>query len=250
MSLEPLGVKVEDGADLRLALSRAILIYEGNGHAFATVHRVAPDPKGSPIILAGKAMTVQALTALRRRLTKRDCGSAYIPANLLLRTEDSLAWWVPPTSRQVWFRSDDPRLGGPQRTAVVPHPGLVFAVMTGGRSRRWLVWAVKGNGRPIPETPLYRSPYWNTWANCAICVGNVELPKLADATALEAWTDAFFRSWFTHPNDESAKLVNFPGGSYAFWRDMLDGKHVAFPEDALVPVQMTLADLYSKRRIG
>ena len=66
------------------------------------------------------------------------------------------------------------------------------------------------------------------------------------ADRIEAWNKAFFDSFFTHPNTQGP-LVNYKGGPYRFWRDMLDGRHAVFPESALVPLGTSLAQVLDGR---
>lgn len=93
---------------------------------------------------------------------------------------------------------------------------------------------------------MFRAPYSNVWESGQICVGNVDLPERATAEKLDEWTSAFFDSWFTHPNVHS-NLVRYRGGAYRFWRDMLDGKHVVFPERTLVDLDRTLGEALQSR---
>jgi PRTRC genetic system protein B len=117
--------------------------------------------------------------------------------------------------------------------------GLVFAVGGG----KWFVYAVKGTQRPAPDTPLFRAPYFNVWADRGeICVGNVRTPGTTDHDAMEAWERSFFESRFTHPNE--GFRVRFKGGGYAFWKHLLErGAGMPFPERALYPADRTLARL-------
>ena len=55
----------------------------------------------------------------------------------------------------------------------------------------------------------------------------------------------FFESFFTHPNVEG-QLVNYQGGCYRFWRDMLDGRHAEFPASALVSLGLSLAQAIAR----
>ena len=93
---------------------------------------------------------------------------------------------------------------------------------------------------------MFRAPYFNVWESGQICVGNVDLPERATAEKLDEWTSAFFDSWFTHPNVHN-NLVRYRGGAYRFWRDMLDGKHVVFPERTLVDLDRTLGEALQSR---
>ena len=227
------------GPDSAMTLSAAILIYRGEQEAsFATVHQVVHD-KGTPKILAGKALTPSASVRLARELSKRATQGGFVPSCLLYMDGETMAWWVPPARRHIAFKA--PELGAPERGEVVPHPGLVFAVT----QRRWSVWAVRGDQRPDERTALYQAPYFNVSPDGAICTGNVTLPDGTTAEKIEAWIQCFFGSFFTHPN-ANGQLVTYRGGGYKFWRDMLDGKHAAFPERVLRPCERTLKDVLTK----
>ncbi|MDF3831430.1 PRTRC system protein B [Cupriavidus basilensis] len=224
-----------------LKLERAVLIYQGaSGSALATVHDVE-DVDGEPVIGAGQAMTPRTALELARALLKRAAHGGFLPETVLYMDGDLILWWVPPARRHIAFRmseQDAPKLGAVERGEAVPQPGLVFAAS----SRIWRVWAVKGNARPTPATELFQAPYFNVDAQGHICQGNVPKPEGTTAEKIGAWNDAFFRSYFTHPNG-AGRLVRCRGGAYAFWRDMLDGRYPRFPERVLVPSKTTLGAL-------
>jgi PRTRC genetic system protein B len=231
---------IDEGHTAALSLTRAILVYQGGGSSFATVHNVARGDTG-PLILAGKPLTPAVATRLARELAKAAArGGGFMPQTLLYLDGDVLAWWVPPCHRHVAFRAK--QLGADERGEVVPHPGLVFCV-TGRRA--WYVWAVVGAERPAPDTPLYRSPYFNVWDDGAICTGNVGLPQGTTAEKVEAWNASFFGSFFTHPNGNGV-LVSYRGGPYKLWRDLLDGRFTEFPQRVLKPTGHTLAQTLSQ----
>jgi PRTRC genetic system protein B len=222
-------------------LSKAILLYRGgNDAAFATIHDIGLKDK-TPLILEGRALTPAAAIRLALDLTKGANRGGFVPQSLLYMDGDTMAWWVPPAKRHIAFRADE--LGAPERGEVVPHPGLVFKV---NGMRRWWVWAVHGSERPAESTPLYQAPYFNVYPDGGICTGNVSLPEGTTAERIEAWNQAFFGSFFTHPNVRG-KLVTYRGGAFGFWRDMLDGRHAEFPERVLVPTKRTLAEVLTER---
>jgi PRTRC genetic system protein B len=220
-------------------LQEAVLIYRGGQNtALATVHDIG-QIDGTPVILAGKPILPHAAIQLARDLSHNVWHGGFLPETVLYLDGDLLMWWVPPHRRHLAFHTPQVCKGGKkERGAVVPHPGLVFAAS----SRMWSVWAVKGAKRPTPDTPLYQAPYFNVWEGGKICKGNVDIPDGATAEKIEAWHAAFFQSYFTHPN-VSNKLVKYEGGSVAFWRDMLDGKFLRFPQKVLVSLETTLQDV-------
>lgn len=234
--------EVVAGQQAPLKLSKAILIYRGDAETtFATVHDVAIQGK-TPIILEGKSMTAEAAVCLATELSSNAIRGGFVPANLLFLDGDVMAWWLPPARRHIAFRAAG--LGADERGEVVPHPGLVFKV---DGMRRWCVWAVLGGERPSEGTALYQAPYFNVSSDGAICAGNVSLPDGSTAERIGAWNDAFFGSFFTHPNVHG-KLVTYRGGAFKFWRDMLDGRHGEFPEHALVPAKRTLSSVLARRQ--
>ena len=67
-------------------------------------------------------------------------------------------------------------------------------------TKAWKVFAFKGRQRPDADTPLSVAPFFNVWQNGTICVGSARLPKGDQVHNHLAWEEAFFRSYFTHPN--------------------------------------------------
>lgn len=230
-----------------LQLRKAMMFYgnSANPLGFVSLHDVEHTSLG-PIIGAGKPASKSAVRAILKDLSRRSKKGevSFIPQHILSQGENHLIWYVAPQHRQLWFRCE--ALGG-EVTGVVPNPGLVFAVTPQG----WHVYAVKGDGRPVPETELFVSPYLNVWMGGKICTGNVTTPKGNDRWNTVAWEDAFFRSYFTHINIQGkGKLVNYRGGAYAFWRQLLARPPKRFPEDRLVSYRSTLGDLFASLSKG
>ena len=225
-------------ASATVRLSSALLLYEGeNGACYATAHPIELlDEGGRPVIGAGRPVDRCALISALESLAESAAPAArFLPATVLGISASAVTWWHPPSRRRVFFECDE--LG--KRAAVVPHPGLVFqAANTGFR-----VFAVKGDTRPLPDTPLFEPPYFNTWNHGAICIGTAPVPSKVDVDAISGWEAGFFDSAFTHPNG-GGKRVEYAAGEFAFWRDMLDGKFKkTFPEECLVPTQYVASDL-------
>lgn len=231
-------MKVHAGSTTQTdSLKHAILMYG----SFATVHEVQQTGKGGqPVIRPGVLATTEGLmAALRTLLPESQRGTGLLPETMLATGVDHMVWWVKPTTRQVWFSCKE--LGG-ERSAIVPNPGLVMAVTEG----KWYVWAVKGNQRPTPETPLYLAPYFNVWSSGQICVGSTAVPKGKHKQSTTAWEDAFFGSFFSHPNVRAPEKLVKKGSEFKFWQDMLAGKYAKFPEGMLVENRHTLQSAFNQ----
>lgn len=249
-----MAVRIIDQALRRAKLQKALLLYgaDENNIEFATAHDVDHSSTGQPVIRAGRPVDRKSLVEVARSLSISNLHSVgLLPPNVLSVGPEFLVWWIPPRSRSIFFNADrqEPeQVSIGKRSAVVPYPGLIFAV----REQSCYVYAVKGEERPSAQTEVYRSPFFNVWEAGKVCTGNVKLPNAVVTERIAAWEESFFYSNFTHPN--VTRLVKYPGGSYPFWNDMLDGKFERFPERVLLPMQlgkvkkgnkqsMTVADL-------
>lgn len=242
-------------------LARAVLIYapatmealRGQGGVYATLHEVENSGRDFRLA-AGVPATREACADLARALGATSTLSGFVPPHLLYLGAKSLIWWRPPGRARLFFDTTKDLAGDQvddkegrsligKRSAVTPHPGLVFAVTSG----RWFVYAVKGADRPDARTGLFRAPYFNVWAEGQICTGNVRLPETLSTAALERYERAFFDSEFTHPNLRGrGRLVNGEG-PYTFWQKLLDGAtgrdQLAFPESQLVDLKLSVEGL-------
>ncbi|RXV64498.1 PRTRC system protein B [Burkholderia stabilis] len=218
-------------------LESAILFYANkSGNQYATVHEINHDCDGRAVIGAGRPVGRAALVESLLQLDRNAAPMPdFLPGNVLGSSSNGVTWWCPPAMRRVFFDCEE--LG--RRSAVVPHPGLIFqAAYTGFR-----VFAIETTERPDAETPLFEPPYFNTWDAGKICIGSAQVPSRVEVAAIGGWEGAFFESAFTHPN-QGGKRVEYKQGVFAFWRDMLDGKFAeAFPLDVLVPTRRTAGQL-------
>lgn len=233
-------LELQDAANLRL--EQAILIYRSRGvrevRTYASIHQVEVE-HGKASIQSGKPVTPRAARRLADALTPRTASTGFLPGNVLYADGDTLVWWAPPQRRHIVFRCAEATFG--ERGANVPHPALVFMVSGG----QWMVWALKGRKRPTPESPVWRAPYFNVGADGSICRGNVATPIGAAIDKIAAWEDAFFRSYFTHPNVPTG-LVHHAGGAYAFWAEMIDVPPAYFPQRVLVRTGARLGELVDR----
>jgi len=226
------------GADNRLKLTGAIMIYSGgnNGGAFANYHGIYLDKQKQPALLEGSPLGQTMMAAMVRDFSKNAQVGSFLSGNVLSVGMDSLVWWIKPSKREIHFSCNKAKTGIGVETAIVPHPAMIFSVSEG----EWRVFAIKGNTRPTEKTALFQVPHFNVWAGGRICTGNVTLPKDYSIESMAAWEKAYFGSNFTHPN--VTQLVNYEGGAYAFWRSMLDGAFPKFPNEVLVPGNLTLGN--------
>lgn len=215
-------------------LMGAILLYGNRSMAtYASIHEVS-QVGPSYFLNPGKPVSKSGLLeALHTLAPRKYQGPELIPDNLLSQGPNHMVWWTPPAPHQVWFMAE--KIG--ERSGAVPLPGLVWFTGKSG----WKVFAVKGDRRPTADTMLYQAPFYNVWAGGGICIGNVKTPTGRMAFQQEAWEEAFFRSYFTHPNIHAPRrLTLYRGGHVALWTKLLDGNLRSFPEASLVPLDYTL----------
>ncbi|WP_321871213.1 PRTRC system protein B [Paraburkholderia tropica] len=237
------GVSIgQTGHDVKLA--RALLLYEGEGGAqYATVHPVtAAADSGRPVIGAGRLINRRAMLDALVQLDRNAARAAeFLPPTVLGVTPAAVTWWCPPAMRRVFFKCE--KVG--ERSAVVPHPGLVFQAAVDG----FRVFALAGDTRPDEKSALHEPPYFNTWEHGKVCIGSANVPRRVEVAAIKGWEDGFFNSAFTHPN-HGGQRVSYKAGFHAFWTDMLDGKFARFPLDVLVPVKRATAGGLVAGKIG
>jgi PRTRC genetic system protein B len=227
----------------------AILLYRHNAgwgsdgdDVYATIHNIERNRREGPHLAAGTPATVEGCTEFAKALADRSAFSGFMSPNMLYVGPRVAAWWRPSVPARVWFKTapgperNRDHLSIGTRSAITPHPGLVFMISDAG----WHVFAVAGTERPGPATALYRSPYFNVYADGLLCEGNIERPKKVTPETIAGFERAFFDSRFTHPN--AKHLVRFKGGAAAFWKAMLAGKWKDFPERCLLPLKTTLLD--------
>lgn len=226
-----------------LALTRAILLYEGGERMLATVHEVKAGEGMKPTVLAGKALTARMSRLILQAVSRNGIGVSFLPECVLMACGDRLMWYEPPQVRHLGFKQSTqfPERSPGTRSGTAPTPGVIFLV----EGNSWRVMAYRGEGRPTPETPLYCAPTLNTYQDGAICTGNVRTPASTAAESIQAWSEAFWRSNFTHANYEG--VVAYKGDAPTLWKDALLGKFsTTFPEHVLKPYNQTLGEFLAE----
>jgi PRTRC genetic system protein B len=217
---------------------QAVVLYEGAGEHFAMVHRIAYDGANHRLG-AGKPMSSAALRALNRKLQAARHGRGLLPESVLAIDDGALVWYEPPQMRTLAFSMSTqfPGRSIGARSGRGPCPGVVFVA---GRST-WAVFAFKGKDRPQAGTRLHRAPFFNVSADGSICAGTVRRPESQAVSAIGQWSDAFWRSYFSHANYTG--VVKHPGDVGGLWKDLLAKAGKRFPEATLIDAGLTVGSL-------
>jgi PRTRC genetic system protein B len=191
------------------------------------------DSKGAASLKAGAPIGYADLNTLIEQL-QGELPAEFLPANVLVRTQQSITWWAPVTVRSMFYATERHKEVALLSGKRYPQPGLVLRAEANGLDIR----AVAGNERPTPETRLFRAPYWNVSDNGGVCLGSTRVPKDLTVASLPRWESAFFESEFTHPN-AAKQLITYPGGFVAFWKSIAGKRR--FPVEYLADAGQTLA---------
>ena len=225
--------RIRIGPRRSFALSHALLIYRDNSSAFATLHEVQQEKNQAPYLAPGQPLTTTFLRTLARGLGSR-ITPEILPANVLVRTPDSIVWWSTASQRVMFFS------GGTEEAAklngrMYPHPPLVFKTWR----HELFVRALEHDVRPDADTPLKTAPYWNTEGSRGlVCAGTMRIPQEVTADSISDWETAFFSSSFTHPSG-AVRLTTHPEGFAGLWFSLAD-REDHFPTEFLTDARQTL----------
>ena len=200
--------------------------------AFVTKHSVRLSQSGVPSLDAGSPIHRSDIFELIQQL-RGALPVEFLPANVLVRTQESIVWWTPPAIRSMFYAKEKGNEVAQLSGRRFPQPSLVFRAQAGSLDIR----ALLSNERPGPKTPLYRAPYWNVNDSGEVCLGTTQVPKEVTIDSLDRWESAFFESEFTHPN-ATRKLTEYPGGFVALWKSLIGKRH--FPANYLVDAKESL----------
>lgn len=228
-------------------LGAAVLLYQqkegdywsGKHQAIATVHAVT-GINGRPVIQAGRPMTEHDYAEMLKALApKAQPSLQWVNPAVLASGLGRTIWWTPPMTRPVFFKESSFNEGTFNGKAVCPLPAMVWQSF----SDALYVYAVKGDQRPQPHTPLCQAPLFNVWARGQVCAGSAQAPKDEAASDPAAWERFLFGSHFTHPNfSEKNRLVKGQE-PVAFWKEMVANPPPSFPQDVLVELELKVEDL-------
>jgi len=118
-----------------------------------------------------------------------------LPNNLLYVNPNNngyAVWYTPPQQRELFFIKS---LG------IHCGKGYVPAMVWKATRDKLRVFALKGKAKPTGKTELYHAPYFNTYQDGGVCMGNVNI-NIDRNTHLEnfmmQWEQYFFGSYFSH----------------------------------------------------
>jgi PRTRC genetic system protein B len=234
-------ISVNIGRSQDYKLSRALLVYgtsDYNGfpyrHPFLTVHEVVHKGENARLA-AGQLVTPDLLAQIMAGLG-RSVPLEILPERVLVRTTDTIVWWMPARMRGLFFsdRGGDVTLSA-MNGKHYPQPPLVFKV---SGSRLW-VRALRASKRPGATTVMHIAPYWNCDDRGSVCTGTMRIPREQSVLAIHAWETAFFQSEFSHAGAGRQKPTTHPYGIVGLWKSLQSQQ--TFPVRYLVPLKETLA---------
>lgn len=232
---------VNIGGSENLVLKGALLIYQGGDRSFVTWHEAKRESEeGTPYLGEAHEITTAFVHELAAGLGSQ-IPVEILPANVLVRTAETLVWWTPRAIRTLFFFNNNGQ-ASLSLNKRYPQPALVWRVS----GRDLWVRALRSNRRPSAETQLMIAPYWNVdGENGWTCQGSMRSPDETGIRAIEAWEEAFFRSEFTHQTG-ALRLTTHPLGFFGLWEAA--GEHGLFPAKYLIPAKQTLMEFAQRTR--
>lgn len=215
-------------------VSAVIFYADGySGPVFAMLHDIWRGDGWQ--IGSGQPLSRRQLAEALELLSGGGGGMMDIDPRLLAIDQDRglMVWWEPERTDVIYCV-----LGNKQKTAMVRWPALVFA--TDGQ--RLMVLALGKNERPDNQTELFNAPFGNVFGHHGVCLGNSHLPASVSPTAIDGFSDVFYKTAFTHPNGCHDLLKGVDRQKISEWWIARDGK-CRFPYSKLVPAGITLGDL-------
>ena len=231
---------VDVGGSEVLALKGALLVYQGKSRGFVTWHEARRDgTEGAPFLGEAQELTTEFVHHLAQGLGTR-LPTEIVPANVLVRTPETIVWWTPGMVRTMFFAAHDPdayKLNGKQ----FPQPPLVWKV----NGKDLFLRALPEDGRPAATTRLMIAPYWNVDGETGwTCRGSMRSPDELGIGAMPLWERAFFQSEFTH-HSGARRLTAHPGGFLGLWNSLAGGRQ-SFPVKHLMPAKETLQEFATR----
>jgi PRTRC genetic system protein B len=224
-------------------LSHALLFYEGNGEALATLHKVR-----NRQLLAGKSLSVQDVEELFHSDHQRQ-KMVFLPPEVIAWSRNEVVWFEKSRTRPIYFNAPEPKRRFLNKISGknVIWPNLVFKISRNHIS----CWAVKSRAKPNQETKLYNAPFTNIFTDHRFCPPN-EFHEIHEENMIDfarKAVDVFFRGHFSHLYGDMLNSITYPRGRDRFWekmvKDLEQGKCTSFPNRYLVSSNMKLRSILS-----
>lgn len=201
-------------------ITEAILIYEGDDKAAATLNKVALDEQDRPFMGPGLPCTHADFKRIVDTVYGQSAGQMkrpLLPENLLVGDSDLMMWWTPSSRRRLFFETSDKTFNADVNGHEVLQPALLFMALAKGGL---YICALGESKRPDLATTLWRAPYFNIYDNGHMCQGTYRFPEVCRATEIRRWEKGFFDTHFSHTNVDQQRLTTHPHGHNALWREM------------------------------
>lgn len=190
---------------------------------------------GHPLSVTEASRLARALQVSKRKAQGFLTPKGLMPANVLTLSSGSSGfalWYTPPQSVPLLFTES---LGIPSGEARLP--ALVWKA---GKSSLQ-VFAATGTDFK-EDTPLHHAPFFNVYPDGRVCMGtvNIRIPLNCGLEQfMTLWQSYFFGSYFSHLFGGHQPVR---GNIIQLWQH-LNRTGEPFPDDQLIPNQMTLKNL-------
>jgi len=217
----------------------ALLIYRKDKAQSVYVEAYDIGKNGNPI--NAHPLSIRESIALAQALdTSSELSRGYLrpngllPKNVLYINPDSngfVLWQTPPQNTGLFFKGltiDD---------GTYPLPSLLWKASKDSLS----VYALKGDGMPSLETPLYQAPFFNLYEDGRVCMGTVNIQAKEQGCLeyfIKAWQQYFFNSKFSHLIGSSP----IKGNIVQLYQSLAGGRN-KFPQNVLIKNGLTLKDI-------
>jgi PRTRC genetic system protein B len=231
-------VGIAIGETHRFALREALLVYRENQRSFITLHEVASQKNGPPVLGPAQPLTMGFVATLAESLGG-SAAAEFLPENVLAKSDRMIAWWTPRCRRQMFYQNTEGKaeaLNG----HVFPQPPLVWRVANGDLKVR----ALSENNRPEGRTTLAVAPFWNLSDDGRVCLGSMRQPGNTSVASIKAWEQGFYESAFTHAN--VGRLTRHNSGFEGLWSSLAD-KRKPFPLNSLIALPQTVTQFVQGR---
>lgn len=233
--------------DFALSMMLAIYTrsdYDGTDDRFYIESHNVYFKDGKPMLLEGRALTMEALRELSDLLKtgkakEKIMLKGHMPPRCIYvdQTEKNphLIWYVPAHDHKLNFIKKAVAKNG-----VMHCPDLIFE----SRDNELFVYALKGSPDKAPQ--LFHAPFMNVYQGANVCMGdanrNARLCRSFIAY-IQAWEDSFFNSKFSHGVQQHSCVAS--GDVEKLTADLIKN-YRKFPLDELKPFKSKkLQDLWN-----